>query len=110
MTSRLDKLRNMLKEEPQDAFLLYALAHELAQAGQLEDAITRFDQALVAEPTYCYAYFHKAKCFEELGRHEEAEATVRSGLARASAVGDAQAAGELRSLLEELVDQQDFEP
>lgn len=109
MTGRLDKLRKMLEEEPQDAFLLYALAHEHVQAGQLDDAINRFDQALVSEPTYCYAYFHKARCLEELGRRDEAEATARAGLSRASAVGDVQAAGELRSLLEELADQEDDE-
>jgi tetratricopeptide (TPR) repeat protein len=110
MTGRREKLESMLKAEPQDAFLLYALAHEHAQAGDLEEAIARFDAALAAEPAYCYAYFHKAKCLDELGRHAEAAAIARAGYARANAVGDVQAAGELRSLLEELAGQEDAEP
>ncbi len=101
MTGRVEQIRRLLEQEPNDPFLLYALAHEHAQAGELEESVRLFDQTLSADPTYCYAYYHKARSLMEMGRRDEANESARAGLKRAHAIGDHQAAGELQALLEE---------
>jgi len=91
----IEKLRALLESEPDDAFLLYAMAQELANTGAHEDALTYFDRTIGVDAAYCYAYFHKARSLEALGRDDEARATLDDGLAEATRVGDAKAASEI---------------
>src|SRR5438552_3153283 len=60
--SRLDKLRKILAAEPTDAFTLYGVAQEYAKAGDTASAVEFYNRCLAADPAYCYAYYHKAKC------------------------------------------------
>lgn len=99
MSDRLDQLRKLHAASPDDAFLTYGIALELAKAGQPREAVDWLDRTLANDPSYHYAFFQKGKALSELGEEEQAMATLRAGIERATADGDAKAAGELRDLL-----------
>jgi len=100
--TRLDKLLMILAAEPGDAFTLYGIAQEYAKQGDAANAVTYFDRCLTADPTYCYAYYHKAKAQADAGDVAAATATLRTGLDTAKRTGDAKAAGEMAALLDSL--------
>lgn len=103
-SERVTKLRALLEKEPNDGFLLYALAQEFAKLGRTEDAVVHYDRALEVDPKECYAFFHKAKALEQAGRLEPAREALRVGLVRARAVGDRKAASEIEGYLDSLED------
>ncbi|MCA9290666.1 MAG: tetratricopeptide repeat protein [Phycisphaerales bacterium] len=102
MSDRIDQLRKLLEAEPDDAFCLYGLAQEYAKLGDPQKALAYFDRTIAADPAYCYAYFHKARVLDSIDDTGAAVATLRSGLEQARACGDAHAASEIASYLDEL--------
>ena len=95
-------LEKLLAADPGDAFVLYGLAQEHARLGEHEKAVSYYDRCLVADGAYCYAYFHKARSLEALGRREEAARTLRTGVNAARAAGDGQALSEISAYLDDL--------
>lgn len=102
MPSRVQQLEALLAKEPNDTFLLYALAQEFAKQGDTDAALARFDACLQIDPDFLYAYFHKAKLLAGLGHTGEAVEVARTGFARARAKQDGKAMGELEALIDEL--------
>jgi len=101
-SDRLTKLRAMLEAEPNDGFLLYAFAQELAKLGRFDEASAQYDRAIEVDPKECYAFFHKAKALEQAGRLSAAIDALRAGLARSRTVGDRKAASEIEGYLDSL--------
>ncbi len=93
----------MLAKDPGDAFLLYALAQEHAKAGDTARACESYDRCLLADPAYCYAYYHKARALQAAGRESEALTVVEAGLLAAKTHGDLKARGELEALRDEMI-------
>lgn len=100
--SRLEQLHKLLEIDPSDADVPYMIAHEHAKADEHESALEWFDRCLAQNAHYCYAYFHKARSEEALGRLDDARQTLRLGIECARVVGDAKAAAELSGFLDEL--------
>jgi len=100
--SRLQQLLKLHEVDPSDADVLYMLAQEHATRGEHAEALAWFDRCVDADGAYCYAYFHKARSLEALGRVPEAIETLRRGLGAAVAAGDAKAQGEIAGYLEAL--------
>lgn len=98
----IEQLEKLLEAEPDDTFLLYGLAQEHAKAGAVDAAIGYYDRVLAIDPSYCYAYFHRARALEEAGRVPEAVETLSRGLDAARQAGDQQAIGEISGYLESL--------
>jgi tetratricopeptide (TPR) repeat protein len=94
------QLEKLLQADPNDVFVLYALAQEHAKAGDYPRAIAFYDRVLAIDPGYCYAYFHKARVQEVSGDVPAAIATLQQGVAKARAIGDAKALNELASALD----------
>lgn len=101
-TARLDQLRAMLREEPRDAFLLYALALELKARNDLHGAITQFKELLSIDPGNIPGHYQLAVTLSETGQPAEAIACAAEGLRLATEQRDAKAMGELRELLQGL--------
>ena len=99
---RLAQLMRMADAEPGDPFFPYGIAQEHARAGRHDDAIAWYDRTVAIDPAYCYAYFHKARSLEELGRVDDARAALRTGIERARASGDRHALSELSGFLDQL--------
>jgi tetratricopeptide (TPR) repeat protein len=95
-------LEKLLAAAPNDAFLLYGLAHEHAKAGRHADSMTFFDRCLAADPNYCYAYYHKARVQLAAGLEADARRTIADGVAVSRRVPDMHAVSELQALLDSL--------
>ncbi|MGQ0627197.1 MAG: hypothetical protein ACT4PL_03750 [Phycisphaerales bacterium] len=102
--SRLAKLEKLLALDGRDTFVLYALAQEHGTAGDHGRAIEFYDRTLAVDPTYCYAYFHKARCQQQVGAIGPARETVRDGIAAAHRAADSKALNELSGLAVELAE------
>lgn len=100
----IEQIQRLLAAEPEDTFLLYALAQEQAKGGDLAAAITTYDRVLALDPGHGYAYFHKARAQEQSGDLAGAAATLNLGLQAARAAGDEKAAGEIAGYLAEFAD------
>lgn len=102
MSERLDALRGMLDDDPEDAFTRYAYAMELRSLGRVDEALAEFQRLVDASPDYVATYYQYARALQSRGRTDEATAIVRRGIEVAGAQGDAHTQGELEDLLAEL--------
>lgn len=93
------QLERLLEADPDDAFVLYGLAQVHAGEGRHAEAVGFYDRCLVADPSYHYAYYHKAVAQDAASQRDEAIATLRAGLEAATAAGDGKASGEIADLL-----------
>lgn len=101
--SRLDKLLRLLEAEPNDPFVLYGIAQELAKldppTGGHGRALEYYDRCIAADRHYNYAYFHKAVSLQALGRTDEARSTLEAGIAAARESRDEKALSEMSGML-----------
>jgi len=97
---RIEVLKEILHEDPQDSFARYGLAMELAKQGSLAEAISEFRRLLSINPNYCAAYYQAGQTLEKLGKYEEAKETYRQGIEVASRLNDAKTRGELEAVLD----------
>ena len=99
---RIEKIKEMLKENPKDSFLQHALALEYIKAGNDLDARILFENILNEEPGYIGSYYHLAKLLERTGEEDEAVKVYEAGMEEAKKAGDDHSYSELRSAYEEL--------
>jgi len=99
---RIEDLKKLLAAEPNDPFVLYALAQEHAKLAQFAEAIALYDRCLAADPSYFYAFYHKARAQHAAADLPGALATLRTGIAAARKASDSKAWNEMQSLLDEL--------
>lgn len=93
---RINQLLEFLKENPQDAFLIHALALEYQKNGNKEEALNWFLKNKMERPEYVATYFHLGKLYESMGNLKAAQETFAEGIVYAEQAGDAKTAGELR--------------
>jgi tetratricopeptide (TPR) repeat protein len=68
---------DVLREHPQYPDLHHRAGLCRAMLSDLEGAIEAFDRALELAPTYAEAHFNRGIVLNDLGRHDEAEASFR---------------------------------
>jgi tetratricopeptide (TPR) repeat protein len=100
--NRLDILRGMVAANPTDSFARYGLAMEYVKTGELQAAVTEFDQLLQANPNYAAAYFHGGQALEKLGRLDDARAMYQKGIDVTTITGDLHTRSELQAALDVL--------
>jgi tetratricopeptide (TPR) repeat protein len=100
---RIEKLIELLKDNPLDSFLQHALALEYLKAGDEDKARKLFERILEREPSYIGSYYQLAKLFEQMGDKESAKNWYERGMKEAQKVGEVRAFNELKSAYEELV-------
>jgi tetratricopeptide (TPR) repeat protein len=96
---RLDQILKMLEQTPADAFLLYGAALEYKKAGDYSQAVSFLDRTIAIDSAYCYAYYQKGQCLEELDDTLAAATAYRAGIVAARKAGDMKALGELEQAL-----------
>ena len=99
---RIEKIKEMLTENPSDSFLKHALALEYIKVGNDSDARELFESVLENEPGYIGSYYHLAKLLERIGETNEAIKIYEKGMEEARRAGDNHSLSELRSAFEEL--------
>lgn len=99
---RIEKLKQFLKESPNDSFLKHALALEYVKAGVDTEAENIFGEILNEEENYVGSYYHLGKLLERKGEMDKAIKVYTKGMQIAKTVGDNHAFRELRTAWEEL--------
>jgi tetratricopeptide (TPR) repeat protein len=104
--SRLDQLFDLHKEEPEDPFILYAIALEYKKS-DLEKSSSYLRKILNEHSDYLAAYYHAAEVFLKQEKYEEAESTLEKGMKVANKQQDFHTFQELNSLFEEFFGEED---
>lgn len=99
MSERRRHLEEMLKEEPEDVFLNYALGLEHLADGDPSSAIAQFAHVTAMDPGNVAAWQQWAQTLANSGNTEEAIDKARKGLIMAQQRNDRKAAGELNELI-----------
>ncbi len=95
-------LKEILAQQPGDAFARYGLAMAYASDGDLAASVAEFDRLLVEHPDYTAGYFMAGQTLVKAGRVEEAKTRLGEGIASARRTGNHHALSEMQALLEEL--------
>lgn len=101
-TGRIGALLRMLERGQDSALLRFSLGNEYRAAGQHDDAIAHFEQAVKLDPGYSAAWKLLGRSLECAGREDDAMAAWRTGIEAAEKKGDRQAAKEMTVFLRRL--------
>lgn len=101
-TDRLSELLKFYKEDPQDAFTVYAIATEYVSRDEDSLAQTWFEQLTKDHPDYVGTYLHYGQLMERQGNPKAAVELYQKGIAVAKAAGDNKNQSELVEALEML--------
>ncbi len=102
MPDRVQTLKAMLAEDPENRFARYGLAMEYKNSGQMHTAVQEFRALLASDPNYAAAYFHGGQTLEKMGLLEEARDLYQRGVEATDRTGDAHTRSELQAALEML--------
>ena len=100
--SRIDKIRTMLEDDPEDTFLRYSLAMEQEKIGELDASETGLRSLMGEETPYVPAFFMLAQHLAKRDRVNDARTVLRSGIEQARQQRDDHAAGEMSEFLASL--------
>jgi len=98
-TNRLDILKQMLEQDPNNSFARYGLAMEFAKSGELKSAAAEFKTLIAADSTYVAAYYHCGQTLEKLGDVDGARHIYEQGITASSKKGDLHTRGEIEAAL-----------
>lgn len=93
--NRLEMLQQLHRENPGDAFTMFALAKEFEKGNDPTQALSMYLLLKEAHPEYVGLYYHLGKLQEKLQDPDGAIKTYRSGMEYAKKAGDMHAFGEL---------------
>ncbi len=100
---RVAMLKQILSQNPDDAFARYGLAMEYSRAGEVESALGEFNTILAKSPDYVAAYHMAGQMLASSDRREEACGYLQKGIAVAQRIGNRHAVSEMEALLDEIL-------
>ncbi|RZK50170.1 MAG: tetratricopeptide repeat protein [Pedobacter sp.] len=107
--NRLLRLLEFLDNDPNEPFILYALATEYNSMGDTENALKYYENLITYHSTYVGTYYHYAKLLDKLGRREDAIGVYKSGMEVAQNKGDRHALSELKAAYFEIAEDEEEE-
>jgi thioredoxin-like negative regulator of GroEL len=99
---RLQALKDILTQDPANAFARYGLAMELSHRGETDDAMVEFKTLIQTNPDYTAGYFMAAQTLSRAGRNDEAKQLLHDGITTSQRTGDRHAESEMQAMLDEL--------
>ncbi len=99
---RVAMLREILADNPNDAFARYGLAMEYAKNGDADAALAEYDKIVSTNPEYVPAYQMSGQLLMNLGRDADARAWFERGIAAAQRAGNQHAMSEMQGMLDTL--------
>lgn len=103
--SRLEQLQSLLADEPNEPFLLFAIAKEFEGMNDLTQARAHYERLRTTTPQYVGVYYHLGKLYERLDDPDLAVQTYTEGINVAQSQGDHHAKSELAGAKLNLVDE-----
>ena len=103
---RIDRLMEFLKANPNDTFVLFALALEYINQGNDEMGLRFFMDILKKDPEYTGVYYHLGKLYERLDQKKQAKETYEEGLRRTTGKEE-RSYRELQEALNQLTEPED---
>lgn len=103
--SRFQQLEEMLKSEPNDSFLNYALALEHAKRGEIQKAIELTEAILHRDINYLGAYYQLGNYYELTKQPQKAIAIYTKGIEIANQQNNRKTQSELQEALWILADE-----
>jgi Tfp pilus assembly protein PilF len=100
---RIARIKEILKDSPNDSFLKHALALEYIKLNNDTDARQLFEELLSYEPGYVGSYYHLGKLLERAGETGQAIAVYEKGIEMAKAGKEKHAMNELMAALDDLI-------
>lgn len=97
-SDRLKKLLEFYENEPNDAFLKYALATEYLTLNDTSTALSYFEDLVQNHKNYVGTYYHFGKLLEGLNRKDEAVKVYQQGIQVAREIKDNHALSELQTV------------
>jgi tetratricopeptide (TPR) repeat protein len=95
-STRLVKLLEFLQSDPNDPFVLYALATEYNSLNDTEKAFEYYLKLINEHPSYVGTYYHLGKLYQKTGQTDPALDIYQKGMAAAREKKDMHAFSELQ--------------
>jgi tetratricopeptide (TPR) repeat protein len=105
--SRLNQLFQFLDNQPNEPFILFAIAKEYEKAKDEQNALDYYLRLRDTTPQYVGLYYHLGKLYERLAQIDAAVEAYRTGMTVAKAENDRHAYSELAAAKLNLVDDDD---
>jgi len=99
---KVASLKEILGQDPKNAFARYGLAMEYAGRGETEPALEEFARLLEDHPDYTAGYFMAAQTLAKAHRTAEAKQKLADGIACARSTANQHAQREMQAMLDEL--------
>lgn len=99
---KIATLKEILAQNPADAFARYGLAMEYAGRGETDIAITEFDRLRQDHPDYTAGYFMAAQTLAKGRRNKEAKDRLKEGIEAARRSRNQHAQSEMQAMLDDL--------
>jgi len=99
MNQRLEKLKEMERQKPDDAFIKFAIAQEYVNTHKDEKALIYFELLLETHPTYVPLYYQFGKLYERINDLKAAADMYKKGIVVAKAANELKTVGELNEAL-----------
>lgn len=97
---RLEMLKSMVAQDPNNTFARYGLAMEYVRSGHPALAVEEFRALLAVNPDYAAAYYHAGRTLESLDRSDEAREMYERGIELTTRTGDTHTRSELQAALD----------
>ncbi|MGY3051929.1 tetratricopeptide (TPR) repeat protein [Pedobacter sp. UYEF25] len=95
--TRLSKLLQFMEQDPNDSFILYAIATEYNNLNNTAEALQFYLKLIAEHPTYVGTYYHLGKLYEKQNETDQAIGIYQQGMQIAELKRDMHALSELRS-------------
>ncbi|MBA3974472.1 MAG: hypothetical protein C0504_09680 [Candidatus Solibacter sp.] len=99
---RLDALKGMVEQTPEDSRVRFMLAMEYSNSHRFAEAKQEFDELINRDPNYVSAYFMAGRACESAGDIAGARGYLELGIETARQIGDRHAESEMQTALETL--------
>jgi len=98
--SRLESLKSLVAQDPNNSFVRYGLAMEYAKEAQYDEAVKEFEAVLEGNSQYAAAYYHGGQTLEKMGKIEDARSMYERGIKVTMQTGDLHTRSELQAALD----------
>lgn len=99
---RLQMLKDLLAQDPNNQLARYGLGMEYSTKGDVDAAVSEFKNLLQINPDYANAYFMAAQTLAKAERKDEAKQLLMQGITAAARTGNGHAQSEMQAFLDEL--------